>query len=290
MLYILNLSMIIIVSIGWLLRLSIIPMDTFFEVELPQFKIGYWGIRYLSSTRNHDFLYAVVGLSISLYLYISHRIKYISLVLIIFFEITLIASFSRTAIIVVFLSLILLYKESTKSIKYIFISLVLALIILNIDIVKSSYDSTYKSIISSIFELKNKDTRFSNSDRIEVIGDALSASLINPVGYGINNYAHIYYNKSNNKRVSNSGENAFLTILVERGWLALLFFILTFKSLFFTLRKSKNYSLSYFLLPFLTIYFIFNYELNSVFPCFLFYILFLDSHFLKQTNICQTKN
>lgn len=289
LLFALNISMIIIVSIGWLLRLSIIPMNTLFEVTLPEFKLGYWGIRYLTSTRNHDYLYALVGLSISLFFFISGKKKLLSLLLVLFFDITLIASLSRAAIVVVTISLILLFRKSTKTMRLLFVSFFLLAISININLVRTSFDNNYKGIIFSIFELKNKASRFSNADRIEVIGTALSTSVFNPVGVGINNYSSIY-KQNTGKRVSNSSENAFLTILVERGWIAFIFFILTFKSLYDILLKSKNYSLSYFLLPFLTIYFIFNYELNNSFACFLFYILFLDTNFIIQSNKCTTQN
>ena len=49
--------MVLVTTIGWLLRLEIIPVDTFFDVIDSEFDIGYWGLRYTDSTRNNDYLY-----------------------------------------------------------------------------------------------------------------------------------------------------------------------------------------------------------------------------------------
>lgn len=281
----LSISMFLIVLIGWLLRLMIIPTDTFFKVMSGEFSIGYWGISYQGSTRNHDYLYPLVGLATSSYFFVSAKKKILNLLLICFFLITMIASLSRGAIVISAVSVILLYHHSSKIKKLIFVAILLCVILFNLSTIKASYNLTYKAIISSIFETKNKDTRFSNAGRLAIISDAIEASVINPIGYGINNYRAIYPKKS--VKPSFSAENAYLTILVERGWVAFIFFISMSVSLFKYNFKANSIGLTHFLFPFLFLYFLFNYELNNSFACFIFYILFIDINLLKKSDICQ---
>jgi hypothetical protein len=284
-LIVLNTSMFLIVTIGWLIRLGIIPLNTLFEVSISEFRLGYWGISYQPSTRNHDYLYPLVGLAISSYLFVNLKNGILNLSLILIFIITLIACFSRGAIIIASFSILMLFRIASTNRKFIIISILVVLVITNLQYVRNEYQTTYKAIISSIFELKNKDNKFSNADRINVIEDAFKASILNPLGYGINNYGSIY--KDTDKQISNSAENAYLTILVERGWLASFFFILTFISTIKNIINTNKIGLNHFLIPFLLIYFLFNYELNNAFACFIFYIIFLDAYLVKQPEICK---
>jgi hypothetical protein len=274
-------SMFLICIFGWLIRLSILPQDIIFEVFDAEFEFGYWGIGYLESTRNHDYLYPLIGLSITLYFFLLKRNKLLYLTFCIFFIITLIASLSRGAIIISFLGIILLLKSSSNNVRKTVFLVSFSLIAFNFSLIKQQYDERYQLIINSIFTTNSISSNFSNESRLTIIQDALESSIISPFGYGINNYYSIY-NSNFIGHISYTAENAYLTILVERGWLAFFYFISFF---FFSIKNSwisSEINLNKILLPFLTIYYLFNYELNNVFATFVFYFVFLCLNFIKK--------
>lgn len=273
-------SLVFITILGWLLRLSILPLNTFFDVIDSEFDIGYWGIRYTDSTRNNDYLYPLVGLSISMYFFVLKKYKSINLLLIFFFIISLISSLSRAALIISVLSIIHLIRTSTKQLRIGVVFVLFILVSFNFTYIVNEYNNKFDLIVNSIFKTKDIDSRFSNGVRLTIIKDAFESSAVNPLGYGINNYSSIYESKFRD-HVSNSSENAYLTILVERGWLAFIFFM---AYLFKSLKKSLlngGVNLNMFLLPFLFIYFLFNYELNNVFGTFVFYLVLLSNFYLN---------
>ena len=139
-----------------------------------------------------------------------------------------------------------------------------------------SFDATYSSIINSIFSLESTESRYSNSDRVNIIIDALYSSLTHPIGVGIDCYREIYSNKRNVYRISNSAENAYLTLLVESGWLSLGFFGLFFITVIRKAYESNSINLNKILLVFLGVYYFLNYELNNVFANFCWYIVMLS--------------
>lgn len=283
MLVALSLSMILIVTIGWLLRLGIIPVNTIFDVQDAEFLLGYWGISYKNSTRNHDYIYPLVGLCIHLYFYNTDYLKKISLLLIFIFTITLIASYSRGAIIITCILLLLLLKKSSTKKIISFSLLFFILISYNYSFIETVFDFKYEEIIFSIFELNNSNTSFSNADRITVWSDALKASIANPFGYGISNYSYIY-DKSFTGRISFSGENAYLTLLVERGFFSFCFFLWF---LIYLLKRSLRFATEFntFIIPAISVYYFFNYELNSVFPNFIFFLIFASDYLrFKHSN------
>ena len=109
----------------------------------------------------------------------------------------------------------------------------------------------------------------------------MEASIANPFGYGISNYSYIY-DKSYTGRISFSGENAYLTFLVERGFLSFWFFLWF---LIYLLKRNLRYAtgLNTFIIPAISVYYLFNYELNSVFPNFIFFLI-LVSDYLRSKN------
>lgn len=285
LLKVLCLSMILVTIVGWLLRLSILPIDTFFDVEESEFLIGYWGIGYRDSTRNHDYLYPMVGLAISLYFFTLKKAKNFNLILILFFIITLIASLSRAAIIISIISIFLLLRSTTKKIRLRVFLVFILIVILNLDFIVNEYENRFDLILNSIFTTSNVSGQFSNEERLKIVKDALDASIVNPLGYGINNYSSIYP-LNYIGHISNSGENAYLTILVERGWFAFILFLLIFVTILKRLFKIRTVNLNSFLIPFLTIYFLFNYELSNAFASFIFFIIFLSIYFEeRQTTL-----
>ena len=276
-------SMFLIVIIGWMLRMSIIPTNTFFDVKESEYLLGYWGISYLESTRNHDYFYPLVGLCISIYFYTIGYFSRASILLISLFSITLIASNSRAAIIIVVFSIFLLLKNSSYKYSFVFLLIMISIVLLNYKYIKSEFSSKYQPIISSIYESNNSNSNFSNSNRLIIIDDALQSSMGNPFGYGFANYSYIY-DKNFSGHISSSGENAYLTVLVERGLVSFCFFIFLFFYFFKENFNSKKNSLNTFLVPTLSIYFLFNYELNSIFPAFIFYIILIDNYLNHKTK------
>lgn len=285
LLFWLNISMLGITIIGWMIRIGFIDYRSIYEDILSaEFLLGYWGIRYLESTRNSDYLYPLIGLIISMYFFLKYK-KNTNLILIILYCLTLIASLSRAAIVISALAfLILIYQSSAKA-KFKLIGIIGILVILNYDTIMNMFSDQYYSILSSIFTSESTESKFSNEDRLQVIVYALESAIINPFGYGIDNYSAIYSVFNIKDRVSNSAENAFLTILIERGWFALITFLLFWKTLFVMAYRNNNMTLNKIALPLLLIYFFFNYELNNIFGCFIFYVLLVDYYLTASEEI-----
>lgn len=272
----LNISMLLVTLAGWLIRLGYIDFDFFFtDVIESQYALGYWGLRYIESTRNADYLYPLIGLVISMYFYIDKR-NIVNLVLIFIFILTLIASESRAALIISILSLLFIFTLSNKKTKILFIFILISVISLNYEFLYNMFTSKFELILLSIFSLESIDYKFSNTSRLNIIQYALTASAFNPIGYGIDNYSSIYHIFNFDGRVSYSAENAFLTILVERGWFALFFFLFALLAMLKKAYQRKKITLNKILIPMLLVYFFFNYEFNNVFANFIFYIVLID--------------
>ena len=276
MLKLVVLSMFGVTLIGWLIFLRLIPIDSFFEASGAELDLGYFGIRYMSSTRNSDYLYPLIGLAISLYFFLATKRKiYISLF--IYFNLGLIISSSRGAIIISVLSLILIFRQNKTKITLLLPLIIsVILIFLNREVIISALDNKYYAIINSMFSIRSSDVKFSNDERIDIVYDSIVTAIQYPFGVGIDNYSSVYANRVG-VRISNSAENAYLTYLVERGWLAFLFFSAFVAS---TLKKAYSYSdlnLNKFLALFIALYFVFNYELNNVFANFCIYLILLDT-------------
>ncbi len=276
-------SMLLITLVGWLIRLGIVEFNFFFEkAPESEFLIGYWGIRYLESSRNADYLYPMLGMAISIYFFIKNK-NPIHIVFIFIFLLSLLASLSRTALIISFIALIILFLFSEKKVKLYTLFFLLVIIIYNYEFIYGMFNSEYSSIISSIFSLESTENRFSNTARLKILEYALSSSLFNPFGYGIDNYGSIYNIWDINDRISYSAENAYLTILVEKGWFSFFFFLLFWLLILKKAFQIKTITLNKILVPVLTIYFLFNYELNNIFANFIIYILLID-YYLQSTK------
>lgn len=284
LLSVMNISMLLITILGWMIRLEILDYNMLdSKIIESQFNLGYWGIRYIESTRNADYLYPLIGLSISVYHYLKRK-NAINFLLIIFYALTLMASLSRAALIIAIITILILFVLTSKRNKIILFTTFIGLIVINFHTIEILFEKQYSSIISSIFTLESTDYRFSNTDRINIIKHALYASILNPFGYGIDNYGVIYSYLNIEDKIVYSGENAYLTILVERGWVAFFFFMLFWSSLFKNIFRNKYISFNTIAVPLLFIYFSFNYELNNVFACFIFYFIFLDGYLVTKEN------
>ncbi len=275
-------SCLFIVSIGWGIRFGIIDL-TFASgtAKESEYLLGYWGIRYSESTRNADYIYPLVGLCISLYFLLKVK-ENLMLLFFSLFLVSLIASLSRAALIIALLYLCIIFIFMNRKNRLFIIFLLVIMIGYNFELFYKLYDSVYFEILNSILTTKSTDTRFSNAGRLLILYDAIYAAIHNPIGYGVDNYNLIYKTFDFGPRLSNSSENAFITILVERGWIPFIAFLAIF---YFNFKKAISYYLTYkiisfnfIFLPALFIYFAFNYELNSIFPNFLFMFVFIETY------------
>jgi len=275
--FLLLISVFIIVIIGWLIRLNLIPINVFYDVKIKEYLLGYWGIKYQTSTRNHDTIYPIVGLAYSFLFYKQAKNK-IYLFLCLFFMITLIASLSRGALIItIIFTFILTYKE-LKLRNFLFFLFLLFSFYIFYNLSNYIYWDVIFDNFLSIFETKNENSRFSNEDRLLIAKKAIESSLFNPIGYGIENYSSIYETNINK---SYTAENVFLTILVERGWLAFIFYFRYIYSIL-NLNKLNHYNLINY---FLCIFLLFNYEINNLFINMLFFFAMINLNIFNNENI-----
>ena len=273
-------SLLVAMAIGWLIYLRIVPYTYIYQnVIESEFELGYWGISYLPSSRNHDYLYvfSCACFCLSLLKYnLSSWLKTFEVVVFFFCLVTLLLTMSRGAMIIAFWLLYLFYRDSNAKVRKL-VSIIIAVIVLaSFGYLIANYYNTMKSIFLSIFGLEETNVYggvYSNASRKRIYFNAIEYIFVNPVGYGIQNYGIISDGYG-------SAENAYLTLLVERGWLAGLFFI---KWLWFSIKKVNKTSLTYSLSSCLFIYFLFNYEFMSYTNVFLFFII-LSSHKFKNDN------
>ena len=104
--------------------------------------------------------------------------------------------------------------------------------------------------------------------------DAIKATLVNPIGYGIENF-------SMTSRINGgSAENAYLTLMVERGWIATFFFISFLWKKWRRLSSAvdRELTINFYLIPAITVYFLFNYEFTSYMCVFIFFIILISDH------------
>mgnify|MGYP006142963851 CR=1 FL=1 len=274
----LSFSIFLIVSIGWLIRLDQIDANFLFEGVLnSQIQMGYWGIRYLESTRNADYLYPLLGLVISLYWINSKKFNFIYFVLAGFFIFTLIASLSRGAFIITLLAVLILTIKVQLNRLLFFIFILLLYIFINFNAVNEFLSVTYIEVIRSI-SLDSVDSKYSNFDRYHLIMDSISASIVNPLGLGIGNFNSMYADISSiSNEQQNSAENAFLTILIERGWFAFIAFVLMWIYLFRNSLRNKS-SFNVFAIPLFLVYFLVNYELDNIFGNMIICLIIFDEY------------
>lgn len=260
-----------IVSIlGWAIRLNIIESTQFFpESDSGEVGIGYWGIRYMTSSRNADYLYPLFGA----YLCFTKVRKNIFISFLgVLLILTGILSLSRGAILISAILLIYIVRKVifAHNIKY--ISGIFILITIGLIGIKNK-TAEYQKEIGKNIDLKeiiisivNGGNKFSNDDRQRIYAASLKEAVYNPFGYGIDNFTLQSYPRTN------SAENAFLTIMIERGWIPGMIFIVFFVATLFQQYKHKLKE-DMVLTLFLAIYLSVNYELNNFFANFLIYFL-----------------
>ena len=161
------------------------------------------------------------------------------------------------------------------------------LIAFNYEFLKPYYDG-FSSIFASIFSFESTEIKYSNSERIDIASLGLHAAILNPIGYGVENYKIIYDIFGSEMSSKSSGESAFLTVLVERGWGAfasiILLLVFAFRNAF---RVYKKYGISDFNLiicPYLLVFMMFNYELNGIYLNYIFFLILLSNLNIMMNN------
>lgn len=281
-----EISLVIVVCLGWGIRLEFLSLDFLYDdVMQTEFDLGYWGISYFESSRNHDYMYPMVCAAISLYQIVNSddwRIKLMQTLIFVLCEITLLASFARGAMLISFIYLLLLYLNLNRRGRITILTLMILTVGLFWGVLVRQTQDFYSNIFLSIFGLSEKTHyggNFSNELRKVIYLDAISAAIKNPIGYGVQNF-------SVTSRINGgSAENAFLTVAVERGWFACYYFIMFLWSKWKSLRSGiSNKSICFFLLPSLFLYFMFNYEFTSYMCVFVFYLILISD---KEESFCR---
>jgi len=290
LLYVMQITILCIVLVGWAIRLEILPTNIFYDVSMIQFDFGYWGIRYLSSSRNSDYVYPMVGLALSLYFFFIVKKPLVNFLLSLMYIITLMASFSRAALVIALLSFVALFLTIVRMKLYSYFVMVMVFSSYALSFIDTSKLDEYALISASIFKLSNIDARFSNEQRIAIVESALISSPKYPLGVGLERYRVIYDNELKREYMpSYSGENAYITILIERGIIPFIFFILFQYHLFKSISFKGDFSLATFLFPMYLFYILFNYELNSAFFSFIMFFIipfhFRKSHYRQQKRL-----
>jgi hypothetical protein len=200
------------------------------------------------------------------------------------FSCSLIFSLSRAAFIIWIIGLFFFLISINIKSKISFFLIIILIIGYFYDFIISVAIPQFTDIMISVVQPNQSELNSSNEERLKIIIDATISASINPLGYGIGNYSSIY--KSNYVgHISNSGENAYLTILIERGWLSFIFFIFFYlKTILYNFNK-KNFTSNLFFSFFSLIYFLFNYELNNVFVAFSVFFLFFSPTFFSNNTI-----
>ncbi|MBO5631700.1 MAG: O-antigen ligase family protein [Aeriscardovia sp.] len=275
-------SLVMYLIIGWMIYSLILPYNfVASDAWESEFLLHYWGVGYKPSTRNHDYMYVFTCACFCLALLktnINKIVKVIEIVLFFICLITLLATLSRGAMIISAWLLCIFYRDGSPIYKRYSLFFVLIVIIANIGVILSQYQETFKDIFLSIFGLAEENSdgaSFSNESRKDIYWNAIVHIIVNPIGYGIQNYGLASDGYG-------SAENAYLTLFVERGWLAGLFFA---KWLITSFWKSNRYTVTYYLSSCFLIYFLFNYEFMSYSNVFIFFIILASHKFCTSNNV-----
>jgi O-antigen ligase len=242
----------------------------------------YWGIKYLPSTRNSDVLYAIVSSLAASGLYAITRtraIKGILMVVIIASFAAVILSLSRGAWIALatgYAALLWLTKQQHIIVRK--RGQAIGVIVLVAIVVATWFNSNetypgYDVIVDRLQSIADiRDPRASNRERLDIAMDAIDGILRYPTGVGVGNAA---YALGRPMDANASAENAWLTIGLEGGWLAmaafsllLLWLLVSAKPMHPPRNTAHNDVLSTTgtaLSVAICTYLMFNYELNSLF-------------------------
>jgi hypothetical protein len=244
--------------------------------------LGYWGIRYLPSTRNSDVLYAIVSSLLAAGLYTVTRARSIRVILI-FVVIAscaaVILSLSRGAwfaLISGYIAFVWFARRQGKAVCR-RAQAIGVLVVLGVGVAGwfnlSGSGTAYDTVVARMQSIVDGgDPSVSNLDRLDLAQDAVVGILRYPAGVGVGNISHALGRTMD--PVGNA-ENAWLTIGLEGGWLAIVAFSLLLLSLvllIYPIRKARLAkregtfrAIGTALIFAICSYLMFNYELDSLF-------------------------
>lgn len=276
-----EISLLIVIALGWGIHLGLLPIDFLFEDALEsEVNLGYWGISYFESSRNHDYMYPMMCAAISLSSFKKESnilVRYTQLAVFFLCEFTLLASLARGGMLIVFIYLFFYVKGLSRNRRIRFLVVLGCLAAVFWHDMTRLFGDVYSNIFLSIFGLSTENhygSEFSNINRQMIYMDAIKATLVNPIGYGIENF-------SMTSRINGgSAENAYLTLMVERGWIATFFFITFLWKKWRRLSSAvdRELTINFYLIPAITVYFLFNYEFTSYMCVFIFFIILISDH------------
>ena len=243
----------ILTILGWVFRIGILDPSIVFEAaESSELLVGYWGIRYSPSTRNADYFYPLFAVLLANILITKTTVR--NFVTLIFLG-TVVLSLSRAGLISSILIGIVFWKEQGVIRGFINIVLPLLFVVflgIKAEIIGPETLDVIVDIFNSILEV---GSRFSNNDRKEILFYTLREIVLHPFGTGIDNFHLPGLNTA-------SAENAFFTVLLERGWVSGFLFM---SVLLRMISIEKIWKSKVALTMMITaIYLTFNYELNNL--------------------------
>ena len=242
--------------------------------------LGYWGIRYTQASRNSDVLYPLVLLVLSVSLHAGTKKYYLKIIytfLSIIGCVALILSYSRGAWIAAFVACLLLManKKSTALLYVGVISTVLFSFILLVKMIGDNQPDVLNDVITrfmSIFDWEKQEVS-SNLGRLVLIKLTLQEIISHPLGVGAQNFKLAF----GGDFIAGNAENAYLNIALEGGIMALVIFVVINLKLINKSAHIAKYGvgggqispqhgkLALSLIVAMDLYFIFNYEANSIF-------------------------
>lgn len=250
--------------------------------SLSEHTLGYWGIKYLPSTRNSDVLYAIVSSLVATGLYAFTRARFIRLVLVFivvasFFAVIL--SLSRSAWIALstgYAALLWFTRRNNVAVRR--RAQTIGVIVFLILVVATTFNSKefefhYYLIVDRMLSIVDyADPSASNQERLNLAKDAVTGIIRYPAGVGVGNAAYALGYPIHS--VGNA-ENAWLTLGLEGGWLAIAAFTSVLLWLLHSTkptrleqiacRQDASAAIGMGLMVSICTYLMFNHELNSLF-------------------------
>jgi O-antigen ligase len=189
--------------------------------------LGYWGIKYLPSTRNGDAFYPLVGLGLAIAAYrgANRPATWSLLALILMFGVAIVLSSSRSAWLVMLLLLYINMRSSWTVRTVASTALAAGLVPILVIVTLPETGEVMKDRALSIFGY-DEVIGSSNEERFGLLSASASVALAHPLGTGIGNFSEsVGVRSSSDGALFNHAENLLATVAVEQGLLGLLVYL-----------------------------------------------------------------
>lgn len=242
---------------------------------LSEHAIGYWGIKYMTSTRNSDVLIPVIAFASSVYcifytnlygIFVRVLMSLASALIVL----SIVLSQSRGAWIALLVMILFLIKDRGKG-ALIYLGCLLAIGGVVILIVIGENQGLLDILVfkfQSIVSVDASGVTNSNQERGGLIFKAVNTWIKYPFGVGINAFPELVRFQGDGVGFMNHAENLFVTILVELGvlgFLGVVAYFIASLSRGYALQKRTGYALPFLVSLALFVYCLFNYEVKSLF-------------------------